>query len=174
VLPLVALFDGGYRVRCPACETQWQLVMAEGLEADRAWVGGIIVPTFEKQSLRVGASRGSDRPAAPFVVHLPAICELYVADVIERLIRSLPTPRQIILDVASLKELSARAADRLVAVAESLQPEEVLIAQYKKSDAPPPFAWPQAIRLVAESKEAHEACAAAGPPPALIVSVVHK
>ena len=174
VLPLVAFIDAAYHVRCPACETGLKLSLADGLESDRAWVSSMTVPTFEEQFLHVFASRKGDRkPTGPFVVHLKDVCELYVADAIERIVRTLPAPRQIIFNVAQLKELTRRAADRMQAVAESLEPGEVLVALYKKSDDPPPFEWPVAIPLCAESKQAHDACAVAGPPVPLVVALDH-
>lgn len=174
VLPLVALIDAGYCVQCPACETGLKLALSEGLEGDQAWVSSFTVPTYDKQSLKVLSSHASDRrPTAPFIVHLPEICELYVADAVERIVRTLPAPRQVVLHVGSLQELSPRAASRLEAVAQGIAREEALVALYKKSDAPPPFEWPTAIPLFTEWKQAESACAAAGRATPLVVGLRH-
>jgi hypothetical protein len=174
VLPLVTFIDAGYRARCPACETEYALLLTEGLEGNEARIARLEVAMFEKQSLRVATSIGHDRlPTGPFHVQMPGVCEVLVADAIERLMRTLPAPRQVILQVSGLKELTPKAAGRLESIVQNLLPGEVFVAQYKVSNDPPPFDWPPSIPLFATPQEAQEICAAAGSPQPLTVPLRH-
>jgi anti-sigma B factor antagonist len=95
-------------LRCPECDARFQLVLpplnAEG--ATEAGVTQVHLGSYEQESFTLHAG-------PPYRVEMAGRLDLFAGDALERLWRTIPLPRRVLLDGRRLTEVSPKASVHL-------------------------------------------------------------